>query len=116
MVGTEPKATSNVAKGSSVKLLLSSGQVAVPNVTGKSFTEADAILRKLLISVVREDEPSDQPEGTVLSQNLPEGTKVDAGNQSITLKVASPQAVEPTPTPTTEPSPTEGMPSPTPTP
>ncbi len=116
VVGTEPKATSNVAKGSSVKLLLSSGQVAVPNVTGKSFTEADAILRKLLISVVREDEPSDQPEGTVLSQNLPEGTKVDAGNQSITLKVASPQAVEPTPTPTTEPSPTEGMPSPTPTP
>jgi serine/threonine-protein kinase len=118
VVATVPKATSSVAKGSSVKLQLSSGQVEVPDVTNKSFTEASSILAKLRISVVRETEPSDQPEGTVLSQDLTAGTKVDAGKTSITLRVAVPVATEPTPVDSSSPAPgpSDAGPSPSPTP
>jgi serine/threonine-protein kinase len=118
VVATVPKATSSVAKGSSVKLQLSSGQVEVPDVTNKSFTEASSILAKLRISVVRETEPSDQPEGTVLSQDLTAGTKVDAGKISITLRVAVPVATAPTPVDSSSPAPgpSDAGPSPSPTP
>jgi serine/threonine-protein kinase len=117
-VSTVPKATSSVAKGTSVKLQLSSGQVEVPDVTNKSFTEASSILAKLRISVVRETEPSDQPEGTVLSQDLSAGTKVDAGKTSITLRVAVPVATAPSPVDSSSPppGPSEPGPSPSPTP
>jgi beta-lactam-binding protein with PASTA domain/predicted Ser/Thr protein kinase len=107
VVKTEPAAGQDVAKGTAVKLFISSGQVEVPDVTNKSFTEASAILAELRISVVRQDEQSDQPEGSVLSQSEQAGSKVDPRKTTITLRVAVPLD-NPPPTDEPSPGPTDG--------
>ncbi len=111
VVSTDPKATTAVPKGAAVKLLVSSGQVQVPDVVGQSITEATKILNDLGLSVNQQQEQSDQAEGTVLSQDLTPNTKVEAGAATITLQVAIPLQPEPT----QQPPPTEPQPSDQPT-
>ncbi|MFN8080813.1 MAG: Stk1 family PASTA domain-containing Ser/Thr kinase [Kineosporiaceae bacterium] len=115
VAGTDPKATKPVAKGSGVTLLISSGMVDVPDVTGKSLTEAQAILNDLNLNVNVVPEPSDQPEGTVIRQEPAKGEKLQRGSGNVTLHVAAAQTT-PTDTPPTE-TPTDGgSPEATPTP
>ncbi len=105
VVATDPTATSSVAKGDEVTLILSTGQVQVPDVTGTDIESATKTLTDLGITVNREDEPSDQTAGTVLSQSLPGGSSVDSGSATITLRVAvAVQQPEPTVPPSDEPT------------
>ncbi len=108
VVRTDPKAGTTVPVGSKVNLILSSGQVTVPDVTGKSYQDASKQLNALGLNVRSSDEQSDQPPGTVLRQDLTPNAKVDA-NSTITLTVAA--AAPPTPTPTPTESPPSGPPS-----
>ncbi len=112
VVETKPAALTNVPKGDEVTLVLSTGQVTVPNVVDKTIAEAKQILGDLGISVNSVEEQSDRPEGTVLSQDLSPDSKVDAGSATITLRVAIPlqqpePSVEPPPDPQPEPTPGE---------
>ena len=95
VAGTDPKATKSVAKGSGVTLLISSGMVDVPDVTGKSLTEAQAILNDLNLNVNVVPEPSDQPVGTVIRQEPAKGEKLQRGSGNVTLHVAAAQASPP---------------------
>ncbi|MGW1912129.1 Stk1 family PASTA domain-containing Ser/Thr kinase [Streptomyces sp. NPDC002076] len=87
----DPQPKTNVDKGSTVNLTVSTGapKVAVPNVLGQTFDDAKATLEgdKYKFDVVRKDEVSTQPAGTVIKQNPDLGTEVQKGSK-ITLTVA----------------------------
>jgi len=113
--GSEPKATTTVAKGSGVTLLVASGKVQVPDVTDKNFTEANAILGGLKLKVQLQYEASDSPEGTVLSQDPAAGTVVEIGDATVTLRIATPNSQpsgEPSSPGPSEPQPSDQTPQP----
>ncbi|GAA2095384.1 MULTISPECIES: Stk1 family PASTA domain-containing Ser/Thr kinase [Brevibacterium] len=110
---TKPEAGTSVPKGSNVDLVLSSGRVEVPDVTGLS--EADACSRLesddyQLSCSVEKVETNDETAGEVFEQNAPAGTKVDQ-HSSVTIKVAE---EEPTQEPTFDPPFTVNPPNPSP--
>jgi serine/threonine-protein kinase len=108
VVGTKPGAGQVVAKGSSVALQVASGLVDLPDLTGKDIKAAQDTLAKLGLTSNATQEPSDQPENTVTSQD-PRPGKVPV-DTVVDLVYAGPQ---PPPTETPTPSPTQ---SPTETP
>src|SRR6202000_325789 len=79
VISTDPKAGSSVSKNSSVDLVVSGGPhippVVVPTGTGKPLTQATAALQAVTPGYTVHDTPSNQPVGTVLSQNPAGGTK-----------------------------------------
>jgi eukaryotic-like serine/threonine-protein kinase len=107
VISVSPPEGQKVDKGSSVTLVVSSGkpQVAVPNVVGKSFDEAQSNLQAAGFKVTRTDKESDKDPGTVLSQNPSGGGKIDAGS-TIALTVAKAPSQVPVPDVTGEDAPT----------
>jgi beta-lactam-binding protein with PASTA domain/tRNA A-37 threonylcarbamoyl transferase component Bud32 len=106
VISASPGEGEKVDKGSSVSLVVSSGpeQVAVPDVTGKSFDEAQSTLQAAGFKVTRTDKESDKDPGTVLSQNPKAGTQVDSGS-TVGLTVAKEQTQVDVPDVTGEDSP-----------
>jgi len=106
VISVSPPEGQKVDKGSSVTLVVSSGkpQVAVPNVVGKSFDEAQSNLQAAGFKVTRTDKESDKDPGTVLSQNPSGGGKIDAGS-TIALTVAKAPSQVPVPDVTGEDAP-----------
>jgi len=86
---TDPAANTPVKAGASVTLYVSSGNVVVPNVTGKHQEDAAAELTALGLRVNTSAVESDEPEGSVVSQDRPEGAIVPQGTV-INLGVATP--------------------------
>lgn len=95
VISTDPKAGSSVSKNSSVDLVVSGGPhiptVVVPTVTGKQLTQAIVALQAVNLGYTVHDTPSNQPVGTVLSQNPAGGTKTKATTK-VTLTVSSTQS------------------------
>jgi serine/threonine-protein kinase len=90
VIGTSPEAGKRAAKGSTVKLYISTGpeQVQVPDVRGKQVDEATSILQDKGFNVeVTEVDYPDAREGTVLEQDPRENSTVDAGS-TVRLTVA----------------------------
>ena len=80
VVSTDPKATTACPEGQPPSSCwCPAGRSQVPDVVGKSISEATKILNDLGLSVNQQQEQSDQAEGTVLSQDLTPNTKVEAG-------------------------------------
>ncbi|MFA5787106.1 MAG: Stk1 family PASTA domain-containing Ser/Thr kinase [Actinomycetota bacterium] len=89
VVRTDPIA-GNYARGTPVKLVVSKGkpQVAVADVTGRPFAEAEKILEDLGFKVTRLDAFSDTvAKDAVMSSNPPSGRVVDKGS-TVTLTVS----------------------------
>lgn len=95
---TDPGAGQSVPAGSTVNLFVSSGLVALPDVTGQQFDAAKSTVEALGLKVDRSEEESDEPENQVLSQQ-PNAGSVPQGS-TVTLKVAIPRAAETTTVPT----------------
>jgi eukaryotic-like serine/threonine-protein kinase len=90
VIGTNPEPGSRAPKGSTVKLLISTGpeQVEVPDVRNKQVDEAKSILADKGLGVnVNETEFGDAQPGTVLDQSPSPGSSVDAGS-TVSLTVA----------------------------
>ncbi|MGF1663400.1 MAG: Stk1 family PASTA domain-containing Ser/Thr kinase [Kineosporiaceae bacterium] len=102
VVGTDPEAGSQVAPGTTVTLIVSSGAVEVPAVEGQQVNDAIAAIQDAGLRVEQIGQPSGEPAGTVIDQNPPPGDLVPAGS-TVQIIVAQPQAttVTPTTTPTT---------------
>ncbi|WP_168582866.1 Stk1 family PASTA domain-containing Ser/Thr kinase [Gephyromycinifex aptenodytis] len=114
VVSTDPKIGTKVAEGTVVKLALSSGKVAVPNVLGMSERKAADTLSEVGLRYTPVYVDSTKKPGTVVEQNYVKGTKVPVGD-SIQLAIArqapkSPptQTVTVTPTPAPAPAPSRG--------
>ncbi|MCC9205692.1 Stk1 family PASTA domain-containing Ser/Thr kinase [Arthrobacter sp. zg-Y769] len=106
VLGTEPAIGETVPAGSEVNIVISTGQVTVPNLIGMTADQAKVTLvhpTLLLAPKVVEVEDAAAAPGTVISQSVPSGTNVAQGS-SVILSVAKEPAPTPTPTPSASPS------------
>ena len=97
---TRPGAGTEVPRDSTVDLVLSSGQVEVPDVTGMTEEEACTTLEGdeyQLSCSVEEEETGDHEAGEVFEQAATAGTDVDQG-ATVTITVAQEEA-SPSPSP-----------------
>ncbi|NNM48193.1 Stk1 family PASTA domain-containing Ser/Thr kinase [Knoellia sp. DB2414S] len=111
VVSTSPAAGETVAVGSTVTLSVSSGKVSVPDLQGRTRSDASDDLNAKSLNVKTVFKESSEPENTVIAQSIKAGTKVDEGT-TVTITVAQPPP--PTPTTTATPSTTTTTPPPTP--
>ncbi len=102
-----PGEGTQVAAGSAVDIVVSSGLVEVPDVTGATEAQARSDLAQAGFEVqVVEQESSSSAPGTVLAQSPQPGTQLARGSLvTITVAIAAP-APTPSPTPTVDPTPT----------
>jgi eukaryotic-like serine/threonine-protein kinase len=101
VLAQDPPANTSVDVGTLVSITVSSGKIPVPNVVGKSQTEAKNTLLNagFLVEVVFEENGA-VAENTVLSQN-PAAASVTLRGTTVTIKVSKlPIVVAPTATPT----------------
>jgi serine/threonine-protein kinase len=117
VIRTSPEADEEVSEGDTVTVVVSRGaeEVEVPRLIGQTRDEARNLLTEVGLRLGRVDqEPSAQPEGTVIRSNPAEGVSVDRGDQvDIVLSEGPTPSPSPSPTPQPTPSPT---PPPTPPP
>ena len=93
VISTDPPANTQVKKGDTVTVLVSSGKVvekvAVPNVAGKSVDDAKTMITAAGLTVGEQrPQASDQPKDTVLETDPLNGVKVDPGT-TVNLIVSS---------------------------
>ncbi|MCW2830944.1 MAG: pknB [Aeromicrobium sp.] len=89
VINTNPPAGSMVDVGTSVKLIVSRGQVSVPNVIGRTLDEATSILEEAGLKVSStEDSGASEPADQVISQDGTENTQVTPGT-TIELTVSA---------------------------
>ncbi len=102
-----PGEGTQVAAGSAVDIVVSSGLVEVPDVTGATEAQARSDLAQAGFEVqVVEQESSSSAPGTVLAQSPQPGTQLARGSLvTITVAIAAPLPT-PSPTPTVDPTPT----------
>ncbi|MEV5530798.1 Stk1 family PASTA domain-containing Ser/Thr kinase [Streptomyces prunicolor] len=90
----DPKANTDVNKGDTINLVVSTGapKVVVPSVVGQSFDDASETLSgdKYQFKVEKKEKVSGEDPGTVLEQDPVLGTEVQKGT-TITLTVAKAQ-------------------------
>ncbi len=120
VIRTEPAEGKNVLKGETIILVISNGAEVVYTETislvGLTLDAAEAALAEKGLKVGNVDRvyTTDFPVGTVIAQEIPQGTQIEMGKGvNITISGGPQPSVTPTPTPL--PSPTPG-PSPTPDP
>ena len=107
VITTKPAPGQQVAVGSTVEILVSTGKVAMPELRGMTRAEAEAALKALgLTADIREVENSQVQPGKVTGQSDPLNSLVEQG-QVITVTVAVAPAPVPTPTPTPTPTKTK---------
>lgn len=92
-IGTDPAANASVARGTEIKLLVSSGReiTDVPDLTGKTTEEAVQLLKdaKLVLNKeVKEDASDDVPKGKIITQTPPQGSQVSTGTK-VTITVST---------------------------
>jgi serine/threonine-protein kinase len=106
VLSQSPAPAATVEAGSAVDVTISSGKVTVPNVVGKSKTQAnnDLVNAGFNVQVIYEPGPS-KPDGLVLAQTPGKGQGAVPGS-TVTLTVAKLVSTpSSSPTPTISPSP-----------
>ena len=85
VIDQEPAPGVTAAQGTTITLVVSSGQkpVVVPRVVGQEQGAAVNALTKLGLKPELKNVPSAQPAGTVVGQNPPAGKEVDKGSKVI---------------------------------
>jgi serine/threonine-protein kinase len=119
VLSSTPAAGQQVDKDSLVNITVSNGKATVPDVVGKSESEAKSQLQQaggFDVTVDTVEDGTVSP-GTVVDQKPSAGTKVKRGSTvRITVaKAPPPPPTSPTPTPTPSPTATTPAPSPSPT-
>jgi serine/threonine-protein kinase len=104
-----PAANTTVPAGTVVKLLVSDGQVMVPDVAGLAVTEATRILQAAEVGYVASIQTptgcSGTPGALVASQSIPAGLAPQKQTIVLTLNCVPAPTPTTTPTPTTSPTP-----------
>ena len=98
VLATDPKVGTVVKPGAKVTVILSKGRapVTVPNLVGKSLTEARTILAQLGLKPVENVKDSDKPKDEILGQSPADGTGVEKGAQvKLEISKGPPQVAVP---------------------
>ncbi|MGN9837619.1 Stk1 family PASTA domain-containing Ser/Thr kinase [Nonomuraea sp. H19] len=101
VVDTSPKAGEEVEEGGTVTLFVPKQLSEVPSVLGLTVEDATAQLKSAGFRTKVQEQPSDQPEGTVIQQNPGEGEKL-APNTTVTIVVSTGPEQQPTEEPSTD--------------
>lgn len=123
-ISSSPKAGESAPESSTVTVFVSSGQVPVPDVRGKTEAEAEAALAQAGFKVGNvTKQASSSPAGTVISQTPSSGEKASPENPVDLVVAEAPPTTTPPPTTTAPPTTSEpsqpsqpSQPSPPPTP
>jgi serine/threonine-protein kinase len=99
---TNPAAGTPAGKGSTVTIYVVSSQVNVGSYIGQPVASAQSALSKLGLNNQVQQQPSDQPAGTVIDQS-PKNASVNRGD-TITLVVAAQATTTPSATPSSTPT------------
>jgi beta-lactam-binding protein with PASTA domain len=107
VISQAPREATAVVRGSRVTVIIGSSapKVAVPDVTGTSYSAALSKLDKLGLDGVRTDVSSAEPSGTVVDQAPPAGGPIAKGS-TVTLSVARGSSSQTTQTTTEATTPT----------
>ena len=89
VLASDPAEGSNVDRGTRVNLTVSSGRIAVPDVTNQPVAAASSTLQQLGFEVQVTQEPNAAAEGTVIRQSPAAGTVLPQG-RTVTLVAATP--------------------------
>ncbi|MGI5519473.1 Stk1 family PASTA domain-containing Ser/Thr kinase [Micromonospora sp. CA-259024] len=83
VLDSSPKVGTEVKPGAKITLILSRGRapVTVPNLVGKSLTEARTTLAQLNLVLVETYKDSDKPKDEILGQSPADGAGVEKGTQ-----------------------------------
>jgi serine/threonine-protein kinase len=94
----DPTSGGTLPKGGTVTIWVSTGKpkVAIPTLTGKTWTDAEKALKDLGLKPVRHDVPGGKTKGIVVGTAPAEGEKVIVGS-TVTVKVASGPTITPVP-------------------
>lgn len=92
VIRTEPEEGKAVTAGDSIDLFVSTGQVTLPNLVGKSESSATAALDELDLDAQTSTEESDEEPGTVIRQEPSAGSVPQ--NSSVRLIIAKEAAPE----------------------
>lgn len=99
VISTNPGAGQQVAVGTKVQLVVSTGKVAVPELRGRTKAEATAALEELrLVPAIVEVENGEVEPGRVTAQSEPANAEVEPG-RTITVTIAKAPAPLPPPPP-----------------
>jgi eukaryotic-like serine/threonine-protein kinase len=108
VIGSDPEPGTELARGSAVTLIVSQGEVAVPNVQGLSQADAETQLTDAGFNVVVQTQPNSAAAGTVIAQDPGPNTQAQPGtNVTITVSSGPPPPTTPPPSPSASPSPTD---------
>ena len=109
VITTNPAPGQNVAAGSTVEIIVSTGKVVVPQLVGLPRAEAEAALKALGLGMnATEVENSEVEPGKVTGQADPADALVVQGKTiTVTVAKAPPPPPAPSPTPTPTPTPTK---------
>jgi eukaryotic-like serine/threonine-protein kinase len=91
VVGQQPAAATEVAKGSTVLIRVSRGQVTVPDVVGQSRDSAVATMRAAGLAPKAFSVSSEEPRGTGVAQSPRAGARAPGGS-AVRLNVSNGQA------------------------
>ncbi|WP_265522434.1 Stk1 family PASTA domain-containing Ser/Thr kinase [Oerskovia flava] len=97
VTGTDPAADETVARGTTVNLFISNGNVTLPDLRGMSQDAARDALSELNLNAQISQEESDEEVGTVLSQSPSAGSVPQ--RSTVTITVAEERAPETTTVP-----------------
>ncbi|MGH3507780.1 MAG: Stk1 family PASTA domain-containing Ser/Thr kinase [Nocardioidaceae bacterium] len=112
VISTDPNAGVRLPVGSKVTVVYSAGYISVPSVTGVSEERATRILEDAGFRVNVSDAVSDQPEGTVVSQDPAADTRLPFDSYvTIEVSLGPPETTPTTPTTPTETTPPETTPT-----
>ena len=103
VLNSNPPPGTSVERGSTVTLIVSRGQIEMPNVVNQNVDSARQTLEDLGLKVSVQDDPNGTaPDGTVTAQSREAGTMVSPGT-TITLTVSRPPSPSVPSTPTEDP-------------
>ncbi|MEO3874091.1 Stk1 family PASTA domain-containing Ser/Thr kinase [Nonomuraea sp. B12E4] len=97
VIATDPKAGETIEKGGTVTIFVPKDLGEVPSVIGLTQEDATSQIKAAGFKVKVSEMPNEQPAGTVIQQNPPEGARQPA-NTTITITVSTgPEQSFPTP-------------------
>jgi len=90
VIETDPSKNSLREKGSEVDLIVSLGveMTTVDNYVGQNYSQVEALIKGKYKDVIKEDVPSNEPEGRIIEQSIPPNSEVVAKEETITFKVS----------------------------
>jgi beta-lactam-binding protein with PASTA domain len=89
VINTNPPGPTQLPAGSEIKLIVSRGQVSLPDVVGRSLDEARTVLQDLGLKVEVQEDPNATEDAGVVSRQSPGGNQQVANGSTVTLTVST---------------------------